>query len=242
LIPVLIQLVLLAVTVVLLVAGLVVSRSAVETRDYQVFEARSASAHKLVFAANVLVVVMFLIGIPLLGVILAIAAILWTAWWLPKSRREFDVVVMRSFDARPEAVAAVMFDVSQQPRWLESIVATALETPGLLREGSIIRQTVRIQGHDLIARLVVADLVPYERVVFRLAFPDGRELRDEIEVQPKGSGSVVTYKGHHELARVNAILTGWRLPTMRKRFAERRLANLERLRALVHPAPLARRA
>jgi hypothetical protein len=52
----------------------------------------------------------------------------------------------------------------------------------------------------------------------------------------------VTYSGRHQLSRLNAVLTGWRLPSLRKRFAERRTANLERLRTIVHPAPLARRA
>ncbi|HEY7623473.1 MAG TPA: SRPBCC family protein [Candidatus Limnocylindria bacterium] len=241
-ISLLIQLVLFVVTLALLLAALTVSRSAVDAADYQTFEARSAVSLQLLFAGNVLVIVEFLIGIPLLGAVLAVAAILWSVSWLPKSRRQFDVVVTSAFDASAEAVAAVMFDVSQQPRWQESIVATSLETPGLLRVGSVIRQTVRIQGHDIVARLVVAELVPYERLVLRLAFPDGRELRDEMEVQPQGTGAVAKYAGHHELSRLNAILTGWRLPAVRERFAKRRLSNLERLRDLVHPAPLARRA
>jgi hypothetical protein len=41
---------------------------------------------------------------------------------------------------------------------------------------------------------------------------------------------------------LNAVLTGWRLPSLRRRFAERRAANLERLRTIVRPAPLARQA
>src|SRR5207249_2209066 len=82
-----------------------------------------------------------LVGTPLLGAVLAIIAILWTLWWLPAEHRRFDVAVQSIFDARPEAVAAVMFDISEQPRWMDSIVRTVLETPGLLRKGSVIRQT-----------------------------------------------------------------------------------------------------
>jgi hypothetical protein len=52
----------------------------------------------------------------------------------------------------------------------------------------------------------------------------------------------VTYSGRHQLSRLNAVLTGWRLPALRRSFAARRAANLERLRTIVHPAPIARRA
>src|SRR5437899_1475865 len=41
---------------------------------------------------------------------------------------------------------------------------------------------------------------------------------------------------------LGAVLAGWRLPALRRGFAARRTANLERLRAIVQPAPLARRA
>ena len=241
-IPLLIQLVLFAITVTLLAAALILAGSSTRAGTYQAFEERAAVANRLALAAYILVIVEFLIGIPLLGAVLAIAAILWTIWWIPRSRRQFEVSVTSTFDARPEAVAAVMFDVSQQPRWLDSIVAASLETPGLLRKGSVVRQIVRISGDDVVARLVVTDLAPYERLVFEASLNDGRRLRDEMEIQPQAGGSLVRYAGQHEMSLTNAVLTGWRLPAMRKRFTERRLANLERLRALVHPAPLARRA
>jgi hypothetical protein len=151
----------------------------------------------------------------------------------------FDVEVRSVFDAPPEAVAAVMFDISEQPRWMDSIVRTVLETPGFPRKGSVIRQTLRVSGHELVATLVVVELVPYERLRLQ-AVARHAELFDLFEVQPHARGSLVTYSGRHRLSRVSAVLTGWRLPSLRERFAERRAANLERLRTLVRPAPLAR--
>jgi polyketide cyclase/dehydrase/lipid transport protein len=237
----LIQSALFLVVVGLLVGALVVDRLGVHGRDYLVFEQRSFLSQQLTLAAFVLVIVEFLVGTPLLGAVLAIVAILWTLWWLPAEHRRFDVNVQSIFDARPEAVAAVMFDISEQPRWMDSIVATVLETPGLLRKGSIIRQTLRVSGQDLIAKLVVVELVPYERLLLQ-AVVRHAELFDLFEVQPHDGGSIVTYSGLHQLSRLNAVLTGWRLPSLRKHFAERRTSNLERLRTIVHPAPLARRA
>jgi hypothetical protein len=229
------------VVVALLVGALLVDRSAVRGSDYLVFEERSALSQQLTAAAFVLVIVEFLIGTPLFGAVLAILAILWTLWWLPADHRRFDVNVQSVFDAGPEAVAAVMFDISQQPLWMDSIVATRLETPGLLRKGSVIRQTLRVSGQDLVAKLVVVELLPYERLLLQ-GIVRHAELFDLFEVQPHERGSLVMYSGKHQLSRLNAVLTGWRLPSLRKRFAERRTANLERLRTIVRPAPLARRA
>jgi hypothetical protein len=149
--------------------------------------------------------------------------------------------VQSVFEAPPEAVAAVMFDISEQPRWMDSIVRTVLETPGLLRKGSVIRQTLRVSGQDLIAKLVVVELVPYERLLLQVIVRHA-ELFDLFEVQPHARGSLVTYSGRHQLSRLNAILTGWRLASLRRSFAARRAANLERLRTIVQPSPLARRA
>jgi polyketide cyclase/dehydrase/lipid transport protein len=225
----------------LLLAALFVDRSGVRGRDYLVFEERAVRSQQLTAAAFILIIVEFVIGTPLLGAILAILAILWTIWWLPAEHRRFDVNVQSVFEAAPEAVAAVMFDISQQPRWMDSIVATRLETPGLLRKGSVIRQTLRVSGQDLVATLVVVEHLPYERLLLQVTVRHA-ELFDLFEVQPHERGSLVTYSGRHQLARLNAVLTGWRLPGLRKRFAERRTANLERLRTIVRPAPLARRA
>ncbi len=211
-------------------------------RDYLAFEERAVRSQQLTVAAFVLVIVEFLIGTPLLGAVLGIVATLWTLWWLPAEHRRFDVAVQSVFDARPEAVAAVMFDISEQPRWMDSIVRTVLETPGLLRKGSVIRQTLRVSGQDLVAKLVVIELIPYEKLLLQVLVRHA-ELFDLFEVQPNaGGGSVVTYSGRHQLSRLNAVLTGWRLPALRRSFAARRTANLDRLRTIVHPAPLARRA
>jgi hypothetical protein len=237
----LVQTAIFLVVVALLIGALVVDRSGVHGRDYLVFEERAVLSQQLTAAAFVLVIVEFLIGTPLLGAVLAVLAILWTMWWLPADHRRFDVNVQSVFDAAPEAVAAVMFDISQQPRWMDSIVSTRLETPGLLRKGSVIRQTLRVSGQDLVAKLVVVELLPYERLLLQVVVHHA-ELFDLFEVQPHERGSLVTYSGRHQLSRLNAVLTGWRLPALRRRFAERRTANLERLRTLVRPAPLARRA
>jgi hypothetical protein len=225
----------------LLIGALLVDRSAVRGRDYVVFEARAVRSQQLTLVAFVLIIVEFLVGTPLLGAVLAIVATFWTLWWLPADHRRFDVAVQSVFDAPPEAVAAVMFDVSEQPRWMDSIVRTVLETPGLLRPGSVIRQTVRVSGEDLVAKLVVVELVPYERLMLQVMVRHA-ELFDLFDVKPHERGALVTYSGRHQLSKLNAILTGWRLPSLRRRFAERRTANLERLRAIVRPAPLARRA
>ena len=237
----LIQAALFLAVVGLLVGALLVDRSGVHGRDYLVFEERAVLSQRLTVVAFVLVILEFLVGTPLLGAVLAILAIFWTLWWLPADHRRFDVAVQSVFEAPPEAVAAVMFDISEQPRWMDSIVRTVLETPGLLRKGSVIRQTLRVSGQDLVAKLVVVDLVPYERLVLQVIVHHA-ELFDNFEVQPHPRGSLVTYSGRHQLSRLNAVLTGWRLPALRRSFAERRTANLERLRTIVHPAPIARRA
>jgi hypothetical protein len=240
-IQLLIQTALFFVVAGLLIGALLVDRSGVRGRDYLVFESRAVLSQKLTLAAFVLVIVVFLIGTPLLGAVLAILAILWTLWCLPAEHRRFDVAVQSVFDAPPEAVAAVMFDISEQPRWMDSIVRTTLETPGLLRKGSVIRQTLRVSEQDLVAKLVVVELIPYERMLLQVIVRHA-ELFDLFEVQPHARGSIVTYSGRHQLSRLNAVLTGWRLPALRKRFAERRTANLDRLSTIVRPAPLARQA
>jgi polyketide cyclase/dehydrase/lipid transport protein len=240
-IQLLIQTVLFLLVAGLLIGALLVDRSGVHGRDYLVFESRAVLSQRLTVTAFALVIVEFLVGTPLFGVVLAILATLWTLWWLPADHRRFDVNVQSVFDVPPEAVAAVMFDISDQPRWMDSIVRTVLETPGLLRKGSVIRQTLRVSGQDLVAKLVVVELVPYERLLLQVMVRHA-ELFDLFEVQPHARGSLVTYSGRHQLSRLNAVLTGWRLPSLRKGFAERRAANLERLRTIVHPAPLARRA
>lgn len=240
-IQLLIQTAIFVVVAGLLIGALLVDRWAAYGRDYLVFESRAVLSQRLTLAAFVLVIVEFLVGTPLLGGVQAILAIVWTIWWLPAERRRFDVEVQSVFDAPPEAVAAVMFDISEQPKWMDSIVRTVLETPGLLRKGSVLRQTLRVSGQDLVAKLVVVELLPYERLLLQVVVRHA-ELFDLFEVQPHARGSLVTYSGRHQLSRLNAVLTGWRLSSLRKRFAERRTANLERLRAIVRPAPLARQA
>jgi Polyketide cyclase / dehydrase and lipid transport len=222
-------------------AAFVVDRGAVRAGDYLRFESRAVLSQRLTLAGIALAIVEIVVAAPVIGAAIALAAAGWTLWWLPASHRAFDVAVESVFDAPPEAVAAVMFDVSEEPRWMDSVVRTAVETPGLLRTGSVVRQTIRLSGHDLVARLVVTELVPYERLRFAV---DVRHavLFDLFEVVPHPHGSLVRYAGHHQLSRVNAIVSGWRFGALNRRFRARRAANLERLRVLVRREPLARRA
>jgi hypothetical protein len=236
---VLLQNVLLLVVIGLIAAAFLIDRSGLRGRDYLRFESRAVLSQRLILAALALMIVVVLIGIPLVGAVLLLIAIVWTLWWLPASHRHFDLGVEAVFEAPPEAVAAVMFDISQQPRWMDSVVAAVLETPGLLRAGSVIRQTIRLSGHDLTARLAVTAFVPYERLELTVQVRHGRPS-DLFAVAPHDRGSLVRSSGRHDLSRVNAILSGWRLPTLRKGFTERRAANLERLRALVMSRPLER--
>lgn len=236
-----VEAVLFAIALACFVAALFVDRSGIRGGDYLTFESRAVLSQRLTLAGFAFGIAEVLVGTPLIGAVLAVVGLAWVAWWLPSSHRRFDVGVESIFDVPPETVAAVMFDVSEQPRWMDSIVRTKLVTPGLLRKGSVILQTLRVSGHELTARLTVNELVPFERLLVSV---DVRHavLFDLFEVLPHPKGALVRYSGRHEMSRVNAVLTGWRLPGLRKRFAERRSANLERLRGLIRHAPLARRA
>lgn len=221
----------------LFVAALLIDRSALGGRDYRRFESRAVLSQRLTLAGFALLIVQVLVGMPLLGAALGIAALAWTAWWLPASRRRFAVAAEAVFEAPPEAVAAVMFDISQQPKWMESVVEAVLETPGMLRTGSVVRQTIRLSGHELTAKLLVTEHVPYERLVLTVQVRHAQPF-DRFEVVPHARGSLVRYAGGHDVSRANAILSGWRYPSLRKQFARRRGENLERLRRLVGPNPL----
>ena len=121
---------------------------------------------------------------------------------------------------------------------MESIREAVLETPGLLRVGSIIRQRTEVQGRMMLARLHVDELEPYHRLVLALEVQN-RSAVDVLEVTPLGAGSRVRYGGSHELPLLLAILGGWRLGSLRRRFERQRAAGLERLRELVEPRPRA---
>jgi len=124
---------------------------------------------------------------------------------------------------------------------MDSIVRTVLETPGLLRKGSVIRQTLRVSGQDLIAKLVVVELVPYERLLLQVTVRHA-ELFDHFEVQPHPRGSLVTYSGRHQLSRLNAWLTGCAFPHFGGASRRGGPPISSGLRTIVHPAPIARRA
>ena len=232
---------LLIATIVLLVSATIIDLIAVRSRDFLLFESRAVLSQRLQLAALVLILANFLIGIPMIGLALLVIAVAWTLWWVPASHRLLAVGAQSVFRVPPSSVAAVMFDVSQQPRWIESLVAAALETPGLLRTGSVIRQTVLINGHELIARTRVTELDPGRRLVTTLVVRHAQPA-DVIDLQPHENGTLVAYSGGHRLSVAGAVLGGWRLPWLRRRFEARRAANLERLRPLVEDMPRGRLA
>ncbi len=236
-----IWLLLLIATIVLLVAATVADLLAVRSRDFLLFESRAVLSQRLQLAGLVLILANFLIGLPVVGLALIGIAFLWTLWWVPASHRTFEMRAQTVFQVPPSSVAAVMFDVSQQPRWIESLVAAALETPGLLRLGSVIRQTVLIGGHELVARTRITELDPGRRVVMALVVHHSQPA-DVIDLQPHENGTLVAYSGGHRLSLAGAVLGGWRLPWLRRRFQARRTANLERLRPLVEGLPRGRLA
>jgi hypothetical protein len=172
---------------------------------------------------------------PVIGGPFAVLVGTWLVWCLQPSQRRVDVSAEAMFRSPPEAVASVMFDVSQQPRWMESIKAASLVTPGLLRVGSVIRQTAIVAGTDLAATLRVNELVPYQRLALALEGSPSDTI-DVLEVAAQDGGSLVTFRGTHRISFAVAVLTGWRTPSLRRTFAKNRAASLERLRALVERA------
>ena len=232
----LLWLLLLIATIVLLVSAAVVDLIAVRSRDFLLFESRAVLSQRLQLAGLVLILANLLIGLPVVGLALLGIAFLWTLWWVPASHRMFEVRAQTVFRVPPSSVAAAMFDVSQQPRWIESLIAAVLETPGLLRAGSVIRQTVVIGGHELVARTRVIELDPGRRLVMTLVVHHAQPA-DVIDLQPYENGTLVAYSGGYRLSLAGAVLGGWRLPWLRRRFEARRAANLERLRPLVEGLP-----
>src|SRR5207248_8982288 len=105
------------------------------------------------------------------------------------------------------------------------------ETPGLLRAGSVLRQTVRVKGRDLRARVRVAAFEPGQRLVLELLVND-TVVAEIFEIAPHEHGSLVTTSGTHELTIAGAALSGWRMAGLKRSFNARRAANLERLRVL----------
>lgn len=225
----------------LMIAGVMIDSRAVRSRDYLLFEERAVLAQRLTLASFAVLLALVLIRYPLLGIVLLVPAVAWTLWWLPASHRQMRVGTESVFEVAPEAVAAVMFDISQQPRWMSSVVGAGLETPGMLRKGSVVWQSITLGGHELVARLVVTEFAPYERLVMTLQVRYGLSF-DDFQVVPHDRGALVKYYGGHRLSRVNAILSGWRYPFLRGRFMRMRAENLERLRELVTPVAIARKA
>jgi hypothetical protein len=237
----LLWLLLLIATIVLLVSATVVDLLAVRSRDFLRFESRAILSQRLQLAGLALILVNFVIGLPVMGLVLLGIAILWSLWWIPVAHRTLEVAARAVFRVPPSSVAAVMFDVSQQPRWIESLVAADLETPGLLRTGSVIKQTVLLGSHQLVARTRVTELDPGRRLVLTLVVNHAQPA-DVIDLQRHENGTLVTYSGGHRLTLAGAVLGGWRLPWLRRRFSARRAASLERLRPLVEGIPLGRLA
>jgi Polyketide cyclase / dehydrase and lipid transport len=215
-----------------LFAAALLESSGLRARDIIVLESRARIARMCVAASLVCLILVVLIGSPLIGAALAVVAVVWVLWWTPRSHRLLPLRAQAVIAAPPDSVAAVMFDVSAQPRWIESVLSCVNETPGLLRIGSVLRQTVRVQGRDLRARLRVAAYEPGRRLVLELLVKDGL-IAEVFEIAPHERGSVVTSAGTHELTLTGAALSGWRIAGLKRSFNARRAANLERLRVLV---------
>ena len=223
--------------IVLIIAGLIVYATGLRSTEFVVFDSRTTVARRLMASAFIPLALELVGTGTLMGIAAVVLAVLWSISWLPERRRRFAATAETIFRSPPESVAAVMFDVSAQPRWMESIREAVLETPGLLRVGSVIRQRIEVQGRSMMARLRVDELEPYQKLV--LALEVKLAAVDVLEVTPQGAGSRVRYGGSHELPVLLAILGGWRLGSLRRRFERQRAASLERLRELVEPRPRA---
>ncbi|TME25479.1 MAG: hypothetical protein E6I64_10930 [Chloroflexi bacterium] len=215
-----------------LFAAALLESSGLRARDIVVLESRGRIARVCVAASVVCLILIVLIGSPLIGGALTVIAIAWVLWWLPRSHRIVPVRAQAVIAAPPDSVAAVMFDVSAQPAWIESVLSCVNETPGLLRAGSVLRQTVRVKGRDLRARVRVAAFEPGQRLVLELLVNDAM-VAEIFEIAPHEHGSLVTTSGTHELSIAGAALSGWRMAGLKRSFNARRAANLERLRVLV---------
>lgn len=222
-----------------LFAAALLESSGLRARDIVVLESRARLARICVAASVICLILVVLIGSPLIGGALAVVTVAWVLWWVPRSHRLLPVGAQAVIAAPPDSVAAVMFDVSAQPRWIESVLSCVNETPGLLRVGSVLRQVVRVRGRDLEARLRVAGYEPGRRLVLDLLVRDGL-IAETYEIAPHERGSLVTTAGTHELSIGAAAVSGWRIAGLKRSFNARRAANLERLRLLVErvSAPL----
>jgi polyketide cyclase/dehydrase/lipid transport protein len=239
-VPVIVDTVLFTIGLIAVLAGLLVFASASRTSDFALFESRSAIARRLIATAFIPLALELLGTGSVIGVALVVLAVLWAVSWIPARRRRFEYGAQTVFRSPPEAVAAVMFDVSAQPKWMESVREAVLETPGFLRVGSVIRQRVEIQGRQLVAHVRVTELDPYHKVTLALETASTPAI-DVLEVTPQGAGSRVRFGGSQQLPTIIAILGAWRLGSLRRRFETQRAVSLERLRTLVEPYP-ARRA
>lgn len=224
--------------VVLIISGLIVYATGLRSSEFVVFNSHTTVARRLMAAAFIPVALELVGTGTLIGIALVALSLLWSISWLPERRRRLMVAAEAVFRSPPEAVAAVMFDVSAQPKWMESIREAVLESPGLLRVGSIIRQRTEVQGRSMVARLRVDELEPYRKLVLALQV-EMPPVVDTLEVAPLGAGSRVRFGGSHLLPLLVAILVGWRLGSLRRRFERQRAASLERLRDVVEPHPRA---
>ena len=222
----------LAVGIALVIAGLIVFASGSRTTDMRVYEARATIARRLIGAAFVpLALEMIGTGSPVAIALVALGS-LWAISWLPLRRRRVAVAVERSFRVPAESLAAVMFDVSTQSRWMHAVIESVNETPGLLRVGSVVRQRIAFGDRSMVVRRRVTLLEPYRRLELALDSSGGAS-RDLLEVTPQGDGSRARLSGTEELSLIGAVTNGWRLGSLRHTFEEQRAASLERLRRLV---------
>jgi len=132
--------------------------------------------------------------------------------------------------ASPEAVFAILTDISRLPEVLAGIEQVEVLTPGPLAVGTRFRETRRMFGRLATEEMTVAEIVPSERFVLT-AFNHGTRYRAEHVLDTAGTGSYVRlrFEGRPEtpLAWLMAPL-GWMFQSGVKAQLASDLADIKR--------------
>ena len=135
-----------------------------------------------------------------------------------------DVRVQRRIAAPPSAVARVMFEPENDPRWIGGAKAVQRLTPGPLALGSRVRRDGGFMGRKFHWVTEVAELAPERRLAMR--FAEG-PMKGGVtyEIAPDDGGALVSIRNHGGASFAFPGLT-WML---RRSVAK----DLERLEGLV---------
>lgn len=139
-----------------------------------------------------------------------------------------DVRVERDVQAPPAAVARVMFDPDQDPRWIGGAKLVERLTPGPLGPGSRVRRHGGFLGRKFSWITEIAALEPDRHL--RMTIVTG-PLRGDVayDISPSGAGSRVSLHNRGQ-SRFAMPLMSW--------FVRRSLtADLARLAALIERPP-----